>query len=36
MQETDMSALTTRMDRFEDLFPDFFRRFGRPLQLSVQ
>jgi HSP20 family protein len=29
-----MGALTTRMDRFEDLFPEFFRRIGRPLQLS--
>lgn len=28
-----MSALT-RMERFDDLFPEFFRRFGRPLQLS--
>lgn len=28
-----MSALTRR-DRFDDLFPDFFRRFARPLQLA--
>ena len=28
-----MSALTRR-DRFDDLFPDFFRRFARPLQFA--
>ena len=28
-----MSALT-RMDRFDDLFPEFFRRLARPLALS--
>lgn len=28
-----MSPLT-RLDRFDDLFPEFFRRFARPLQLS--
>ena len=30
-----MSALT-RFDRFDDLFPEFFRRFARPLQLSEE
>ena len=28
-----MSALT-RLERFDDLFPEFFRRFAQPLQLS--
>jgi len=28
-----MSALT-RMERLDDMFPDFFRRFGRPLALA--
>ena len=28
-----MSALT-RLERFDDLFPEFFRRFGRPLALA--
>jgi HSP20 family protein len=28
-----MNALT-RMDRFEDMFGDFFRRFGTPAQLA--
>lgn len=28
-----MSALTRR-DRFDELFPEFFRRFARPLQLT--
>jgi HSP20 family protein len=29
-----MRALSRR-DRFEDLFPDFFRRFARPLSMTV-
>jgi HSP20 family protein len=30
-----MTALTRR-DRVDDFFPDFFRRFARPLQLSEE
>lgn len=30
-----MSALT-RMERLDDMFPDFFRRFARPMQLPLE
>jgi HSP20 family protein len=30
-----MGALT-RMERFDELFPDFFRRLSRPMQLSEE